>query len=114
MSDTKVTSMHMAMLFSSTITPTVAIGPASAGSHVHVVDGVCSSARGTARHESQNALPTAATMKVMDVVAAATAERRSGRTRARSRKLASGSASTSSATMDEPTFMLIRRTGGPD
>src|SRR4029453_3195423 len=99
--------MHMAMLLSSTLTPTVAIGPPSAGIQAQVVDGDCKSARGSARHESQNAQPTAATIALMLTVAAAVARRRSGGMSASRRKLKNGSPSTASAIIAEPTFTLM-------
>src|SRR2546428_2274692 len=99
--------MHMAMLISSTITPTVAMGPPSAGIHDHVVDGDCSGTRRTACHESQKAAPTAATIAVMLTVAAASAERRSGGSTGSSRKLTARSASTSSAPPAQPNLTLL-------
>src|SRR3989442_14141010 len=95
--------MHMAMLISSTITPTVAMGPPSAGIHDHVVDGDCSGTRRTACHESQKAAPTAATIAVMLTVAAGSAQRRSGGSTGSSRKPTAGRGRTSNAATGEAT-----------
>jgi hypothetical protein len=55
----------MVRLRSSTITPTVAIGPPSPGSHAQVVEGDCVGSRGTALRKSRMAATSAPAMAVM-------------------------------------------------
>src|SRR5881628_3460587 len=100
----------------STQTPTEAMGPPSAGSHDQSTAGFSPRATGIACHDMAPAVRNAPAMARIETAAAGCPRRRSGRISPMARKLAKGSASTSSASSGEPMRTLspaVDRGGRP-